>query len=47
VVDEQAADAAAVVHTCGFALLFRFAPRHRSLEHLFLNTHIDMSSHQG
>jgi len=43
--EEQAADVAAVVHTCGLRL-YSLAPRHRSLEHLFLNT-IDMSSYQG
>ncbi len=43
--EEQAADIAAVVHTSGLRL-YTLAPRHRSLEHLFLNT-IDMSSYKG
>jgi len=43
--EEQAADVAAVVHACSLRL-YTLAPRHRSLEHLFLHT-IDMSSYEG
>ncbi len=43
--EEQAADVAAVVYVCGLRL-YTLAPRHRSLEHLFLTT-IDMSSYTG
>lgn len=43
--EEQAADVAEVIHSCGLRL-YSLAPRRRSLEHLFLRT-IDMSRLDG